>query len=156
MEKKMSHSSRRATAQVTAAAYRAAPSIRKRPVNREHAEQVVLCEWLDLRHIEFFATISGAYFGGGEANKWGRVAHARKLKEIGWKPGVPDIILLDQWYDPDLKARRPVTIELKREDGGVVSDAQLDMHAIMAARGWVVLTVYGAKAAIDELSRMGF
>lgn len=129
---------------------------RKPRVNHEAGEQRVLVNWLEMRGVKFFATINGAYFGGDPRNIRGRAAHAAKLKAMGWRAGVPDLILLDQWHDPELGHARPVAVEMKRADGGRISAEQLTMHEQMAERGWVVLVCNGAYAAIAELGRMGF
>lgn len=126
---------------------------RRPAVDHEHLEQVALCQWLDARGRKYFAV----------PNKgWRSYGLAAKMRAEGMRAGAPDLVLIDQWwgkseFDADGGYRyRPVAIEMKRADGGVCSPAQLEMHAELRARGWVVVVAHGAQCAIDELERMGF
>lgn len=128
---------------ITLAEWKAKPK-RGRSRQLEHSEQVTLCQWLRLRRVLFFAVPNGARRNPRQA-AW--------LKSEGLVAGAPDIVLVPP--APNDGARH-VAIELKRENGGVVSPAQKEMHAAMSVRGWIVLVAHGASHAIEQLEGLGF
>ena len=94
----------------------------------EDQEQAALVVWLKQRDIRFHATPNGGYR---------HKATAGKLKMQGVMSGVPDLTV---W--PSEGSTLPVLwIELKRQRGGQISDAQ---------RSWIdyINTVPGHKAAV--------
>lgn len=79
--------------------------------------------------------------GGG-----GKVRGAR-LKAMGLKAGVPDILMT--WLDGDDMAA--IGIELKA-GGGSLSKAQKDMHMEMRQKGWGVFVCRSVEAVDDALT----
>ncbi len=80
----------------------------------EEQEQQWLVQWLNAKGLLFYAIPNSQDLSG--VNR----VHARnsmaKLKRMGLKPGIPDIVVLLPKF--------AVYIELKRQKGGVVSDPQ--------------------------------
>ncbi len=70
-----------------------------------------------------------------------------KLKRMGTKPGVPDVLCV---IDGRLHG-----LELKRERGGRVSPAQRAMHDELRAAGAIVETARGLDEALAVLLRWG-
>ena len=77
----------------------------------EHEEQKALCQYLDIKHIRYYAIPNGTILGG--KNKY---AQLNKLRAEGYKNGVPDICIF-------LKTK-VLYIEMKKQKGGVVSASQ--------------------------------
>lgn len=120
---------------------------RKRPVEREHFEQVALFKWAQSHSGK--TPELGLLFAipnGGKRSK----AVAGKLKAEGVKAGVPDICLP--------VARRQyhgLFIELKAK-GGRMSESQFEWGRALAAQGYCVQLCVGwdeAKNAIESYLR---
>ena len=75
------------------------------------------------------------------------VMAAARLKRLGLKAGMPDILC---WYD-----HRCVGIELKRDTGGR-SSSQRAMHPKLEAAGVTIYVCRSPEAVIDVLVREGF
>lgn len=112
------------------------------PVPYERHEQLALIQWLDLRGIEYFSCPNE-----GKRNP----VNGRRMKQQGLTKGAPDLVLLPLTDDGS-----PVMIEMKRAKGGRLSQAQRDLHATAASRGWYVVIGFGAKDAIEKLEALGF
>lgn len=68
---------------------------------------------------------------------------AAKLKRMGVKPGVPDVLIF---------TRPPLAIELKRADGkGRVSKEQRQWLADLQADGWTICVAVGYKEAWERV-----
>lgn len=103
------------------------------------------------------------------------------LKQMGVRAGMPDHLVLSRpgchwcalgesvvrgrWHDtaeglrpcaPPEFSWRGVAVELKRRGGGRVSPAQQRVAEELRAAGWLVLICEGAKAAVEELQKVGF
>lgn len=94
----------------------------------------------------------GAYLGDETKTVRGRkvpmrALRAKQLKDIGVKNGWPDIAIL--WKG------RFIGIELKREAGGVVSEAQEEVHKRIILAGGVVTVFRSLDAVIDFLRVCG-
>lgn len=72
---------------------------------------------------------------------------AAKLKRMGVRPGVPDLLLLI--------GGRLHGLELKRERGGAVSPEQVAMHDELTAAGAIVATARGIDEALGLLEQWG-
>jgi hypothetical protein len=70
-----------------------------------------------------------------------------KLKRMGTKPGVPDVLLVIEG--------RLHGLELKRERGSVVSAEQRAMHADLQEAGAVIETARGLDEALEVLEAWG-
>lgn len=114
-------------------------------VPSEHAEQARLVAWAhdqQQRHPELALLFA---IPNGEHRHW---TVARRLKEQGVRPGVPDLFLpapRSGWHG--------LFLELKRRDGGVVSDQQAGWHAGLLEQGYMVAVCRGAVDARNALIR---
>lgn len=118
---------------------------KKRPPSAlEHDEQVALFKWWAMTSWSHSGVVMFAVPNGGARDK---VTGAR-LKAEGVLAGVPDIFLAAQrgeWNG--------LFIELKRERGGKVSEAQKAVIARLLESGYAVTIAHGwieAKAAIER------
>jgi hypothetical protein len=117
----------------------------RKPCRTESDEQRELVDILRARDIGCFSVPNGAILGG--RNKWGLLT---KLRAEGMLAGAPDVILMDRAPDG-----RPIAVEMKRRRGGSVTPEQRAVHAVMKARGWVVVVARGAEDAIEQLRNIG-
>lgn len=76
-------------------------------------------------------------------------AMARKMKGMGMKAGIPDLLVLGPNGAPD-----GFFIEVKRI-GGKLSPAQVMLHQRLKAIKWDVLTVFGYDDALQKLKHRG-
>ena len=95
-----------------------------------------------LRHL-LFATQSGAWFHGSKGQ---RIGQHKAAKTQGKKDGVADIICL-----VPMGEFHGLVIEMKRQKGGVVSQAQLDWLEAAESNGYCARIARGADIAIDAL-----
>ena len=99
-----------------------------------------------VRHLEYRAALGVAWFhvpnGGGRSR-----AEAGVLKAMGTRSGVPDILAFS--------GGRCFGLELKRDVGGRLSPAQLEMHERLRAAGVEVAVAHGIDEAIVTLTRWG-
>ena len=110
-------------------------------VPKEYDDQVTVFEWAKLCKLDgiewLFATLNGVRLSIGAA---------RKAKRAGMKAGVPDMVL---------PVRRGgysgFFCELKREKGGIVSQAQVDWHDRLRQEGFKVVVTYGAHETIEAI-----
>ena len=89
---------------------------------------------------------NGAHLAGGGTARFKQVG---ALKGDGMQAGFPDILCL--WP----ANRRGCLIEVKRAKGGVVSDAQKEMHERLAGAGWEVKIVTSPQEAYEHLKECG-
>ena len=106
---------------------------------KEAEEQSMLFNWADWKSYKY-PELQLMYHvpNGGSRNK----IEAARLKAQGVKPGVPDICL------PVARSGyHGLYIELKRQEGGRVSDNQMVMLQNLADQGYAVSVCKGWKAA---------
>lgn len=87
---------------------------------------------------------NGAHLAGSNIAKFKQMG---ALKGDGLKPGFPDLLCL--W------SGGAALIEVKREKGGVISDAQKTLHAKLEAIGWPVCIAASAIDAFSHLKALG-
>jgi len=115
-------------------------------VPTEHAEQSLVCQWLDACHpdLVWFAVPNGAKLGGTDKQRFGMV---NKLKMEGMVPGAPDLVIL---------APRGIyhgcLLEMKRIKGGKLSDNQREFLARAEAVGYFTIVGYGYDNAVELLA----
>lgn len=68
---------------------------------------------------------------------------ARRMKDMGLRAGMPDLLVLG--------TERHFFIEVKRV-GGRLSPEQVVMHTRLRAKGWDVLTVFGYEDAVTKIA----
>lgn len=115
-----------------------------RPMRIEPDESAIQCAIVDHLRLRGRAGMSWFHVPNGELRDAGTAA---KLKRMGTRPGVPDLLLL---IDGRLHG-----LELKRARGGTVSEAQRVMHEEMRGAGAVVETARGLEHALDVLAAWG-
>ena len=102
--------------------------------NSEHSEQVGFVMWFRLK---FPNVLIFAIPNGSQRSK----VTGKHLKEEGVVPGIPDL------YIPAWK----VWVEMKREYGGTVSDAQEGVIHYLRSIGDTVIVGYGATDASKKI-----
>ena len=111
----------------------------------EDAEQKKVVKWLRDFRIPFFAAPN-------EQGKNKAYALAKWRKAMGLLPGTPDLIIIRLAPSNG----KPTALEMKRKKGGVTSDNQLKVHAVMQTEGWNVLVGNGADEAKRLLKGLGY
>jgi hypothetical protein len=115
---------------------------RAMPKNRlipdEHSEQVALVQWLRIKKIRHNATPNGSKR---------HIITAMKLKAEGVSAGFPDITV----YLPNTT----LYIEMKRQKGGTVSEAQSEWIEFLNTRpNSKAVVCNGASEAIAEINKI--
>jgi rhodanese-related sulfurtransferase len=100
----------------------------------EHLEQREFVSWFRKTYsgVRIFAIPNGGYRS---------LAAASRLKAEGVSAGVPDLFI-PAWR---------VWIEMKRADGGALSEKQKDWRGYLKFCGYIVIVAHGKKAAQDEI-----
>jgi len=101
----------------------------------ESTEQIILIA--RIRHFHEGLIVYSVPNGGKRDPK-----EAARLKREGVLAGVPDVVLAaprGRWHG--------LYIEMKRETGGRLSDAQTRIQAALVAEGYRVLTCHGVEEA---------
>ena len=105
----------------------------------EAQEQIWAATWLDKMGIPFFHVPNGGYREKREAYK---------LKAMGVKAGVPDICILLARH-----GYHGLWIEMKREKGGVLSEAQKYWRDIFIREGYAWFEAKGCKELIEYVKK---
>lgn len=112
-------------------------------IPKEYDEQVVVFDWAEWCKLDgidmMYATLNGVRLP---------IGLARKMKRAGLKPGPTDINI-----DVARHGFHGFRGEMKREKGGIVSDAQDSWHIRLQEEGYKVVVAKGANqmiAAIKE------
>lgn len=113
----------------------------------EHQEQAVFVDWMLAHRILYFAVPGGAYFGKKDA------IHGARLKRIGLKPGIPDLVIVTR---PPSRPGFVVAVEMKRSVGGRLSQNQKDWQAKLEDNEWWVIVGHGADDAIQQMQALGY
>lgn len=106
----------------------------------EDQEQITLAGWLNGTGVPWCHVPNG-----GKRNR----REAAKLRAMGVRRGVPDILIFDI---------KSVAIELKRARPAKskVSEHQLKWLAHLDGAGWHTVVCYGAQEAIEYLRGLGY
>lgn len=124
-------------------------AVKKAPKPRaplEDAEMAVLAQWLDWKRIRWCHVPNGGHRD---------VRVGRKMKELGTKRGVPDVLIFDR--PRRLPESVGVAIELKRNDHTCkASPEQVEWLDALRDRGWHTEVCHGAAEAIALLCQLGF
>ena len=119
-----------------------APVPTERQVQRSILAMLRVC----FPRVVYHHSPNGAHLAGGGAARFKQVG---ALKGDGMQSGFPDILCL--WPS----GKRGTLLEVKRAKGGVVSDAQKDMHERLAGAGWPVKIVTSPEDAYAHLKELG-
>lgn len=108
-------------------------------IPKEYDEQVAVFDWARYCNLDginlMYATLNGVRLP---------IGLARKMKRAGLKPGPTDINI-----DAPRRGFHGFRGEMKREKGGVLSEAQKDWHDALLSEGYFVIVAHGAKEMID-------
>lgn len=108
----------------------------------EFEEQCTYVKWLKAHNILFFAVPNAAR----------RTLYEQMTnKALGLIAGIPDLVICERPCCMDyaeLAALRGLFMEMKRIQGGVVTEVQENIHKALRARGYAVFVAYGAEDAI--------
>lgn len=117
----------------------------------EHAEQVAFVARCRRENIFVFSIPNGVQINEDEddkkfakSQKYDKFAQINKLKAEGMTSGIPDLFI------PQYK----LFIEMKRRDGGVVSESQKKVHKILRGLDYKVEVCHGAAAAWDIIKSL--
>lgn len=117
----------------------------------EHAEQVAFVARCRRENIFVFSIPNGVQINEDEDDKkfakkpkYDKYAQINKLKAEGLTSGIPDLFI------PQYK----LFIEMKRRDGGVVSESQKKVHKILRGLDYKVEVCHGAAAAWDIIKSL--
>ena len=103
----------------------------------EAQEQRIVVEWCEWKHVPIFHIPNGGSRDPREA---------RNLKLQGVKAGVPDLFV------PVPNGEyHGLFIEMKREKGGTVSDAQRKWLDYLGSQGYMAEVCHGATEAISTI-----
>jgi hypothetical protein len=106
-------------------------------IPKESAEQIVLAAWLDKNNILYYHCPNG-----GKKS----LPEAFQLKRMGVKAGVPDICV-----PVARRGYHGLYCELKRKEGGVVSESQRQWLEALRREGYYVFVSKGADDAIARI-----
>ena len=105
----------------------------------EHAEQVAFVQRCKRENIFVFSIPNGVNISDNKK----RYFEIEKLKSEGLTPGIPDLFI------PEYK----LFIEMKRRDGGVVSESQKKVHKILSRLDYKGEVCYGGLNAWITLNK---
>ena len=128
----------------------------------EHDEQVAVINWLKTEndHASLFKKRNLPpllYSAIANGHYQQSIKQQRKLKAEGMNSGVPDLLVIVPPERSKLGMRLMLWLEMKRREGGAVSDSQQEwIDAINALDGGNVgaFVCYGSGEAIDLLKDM--
>lgn len=129
----------------------------KTPVPTEDEEQSVVRAYLDRIGILWCHVPNAAGIVGGEKDGR-RIAKLVKLRDMGQKKGVPDILIFER-PTTGLRAHDRIpgaVIEMKRRKGGRLSPEQKEWLAHFERVGWLTAVCRGADEAITQLQEWGY
>ena len=106
----------------------------------EHAEQVAFVARCRRENIFVFSIPNGVNLSDSKQ----RFSQINKLKAEGMTSGIPDLFI------PQYK----LFIEMKRRDGGVVSESQKKVHCVLRQLDYKVEICAGAAAAWDVIKNL--
>lgn len=114
---------------------------KKKPKKKPHVicpteveEQIVLVVWMEKKAIPFFHVPNGGH------RDW---REAAKFKRMGVRPGVPDLVV-----PVARKGYHGLFLEVKRTQGGRLSDTQLFWRDVLLKEGYAWYEVKGAQEGI--------
>lgn len=112
----------------------------------EHAEQKALIDWWEVacRYYGVPAECLFAIPNGG----FRHISVAKKLKDEGVRSGVPDLFLAC-----GRGSYKGLFIEMKKRDGGVVSDKQKKLMSILRLQGYAAHVCHGWNEAANLIKK---
>ena len=119
-------------------------------VPTEAQEQAFLFDWIDANSSRVFALRWAFHPANGE---YRHPATAAKLKTMGVRPGVPDILLPYHVYDAGVdKLYTGLAIELKRSDHSNKPTPEQEQWLLwLDSQDWRCVVCYGAQEAIGVI-----
>ena len=119
-------------------------------VPTEAQEQAFLFDWIDANSSRVFALKWAFHPANGE---YRLPATAARLKQMGVRPGVPDILLPYHVYDAGVdKLYTGLAIELKRSDHSNKPTPEQEQWLLwLDSQDWRCVVCYGAQEAIGVI-----
>ena len=116
----------------------------------EAQEQAFLFDWIDANSSRVFALKWAFHSANGE---YRHPATAARLKTMGVRPGVPDILLPYHVYDAGVdKLYTGLAIELKRSDHSNKPTPEQEQWLLwLDSQDWRCVVCYGAQEAIKVI-----
>lgn len=122
-------------------------------IPKESAEQIAFIKYCDLHNIIAFSTQNGTYVpkktDDGE-NDFNHFAYIRRQKAMGLRKGFPDIVIFAKNKSG---THEVLCIEMKRTQGGTVSQEQKEWIHRLDDADYCVGIAYGCEAAIRVLHK---
>ena len=120
------------------------------PTPTEAQEQAFLFDWIDANSSRVFALKWAFHSANGE---YRHPATAARLKTMGVRPGVPDILLPYHVYDAGVdKLYTGLAIELKRGDRSNKPTPEQEQWLLwLDSQDWRCVVCYGAQEAIGVI-----
>ncbi len=110
----------------------------------EEDEQMMLIEWVSDMSSDF-PQLKWIFHVPNGGHRYPAVA--KKMKDMGQSPGVPDLLFPFVAHE-----YCGLAIEMKRKRGGVVSDKQKAWMSWLDSQGWLCSVCYGHEQAIEMIS----
>lgn len=116
----------------------------------EAQEQAFLFDWIDA-NISTYPPLRWAFHPAN--GEYRHPATAARLKTMGVRPGVPDVLLPYRAYDAGVdKLYTGLAIELKRSDrSNHATPEQEEWLSWLDSQDWRCVVCYGAQEAIDVI-----
>lgn len=115
----------------------------------EHSEQALVIAWA-LRHEDMWpplrwlhSSLNGIFIPASSKTRAKIINH---MKQEGMKRGIPDLFL-----PCARRGKVGLYIEMKRNDGGVISQEQKDFLAYAEAENYHAVVCYGYEEAVEVL-----
>lgn len=112
---------------------------------KEEQDQMALAELLDRLGLDFIHVPNEIK---------SKPQYYSKRRRLGVKKGFPDNLIFT--VPPNFPGSKGAVIELKRLNGGVVSEEQNEWIAKLAIQGWEVAICRGIDDAIKQLEKWGY
>lgn len=122
----------------------------KELIPKEEDEQRALAELLD--RIKYKGRLLRWCHYPAEGKR--KVQYAVKMKRLGLKSGIPDVIIFD--HPPNFPRCKGAVIELKRRKKWKLSEEQGDWLIYFEENGWKQAICPGLDDAIQELRNWGY
>lgn len=113
--------------------------LRKRNAQEEQETQVAVVTWLEAQY-------PGVLFCASAGGMRTSLRTAVKMKRAGYRKGFPDLFI----YEPK-RGYNGLAIELKKEEGGRVSDAQKGWIDSLRTRGYYAAVCEGFDEAVSTI-----
>ena len=116
----------------------------------EQAEQAAVVDWMELHSIAFFHVPNQRDFARAARNMH---AYLAVQKRIGWRPGVPDLLVIDR--PPRFPSAPGAAIEMKYGKGKASLEQDEWLEKLECA-GWKTDVCWTWTQAVEFLQSLGY